>query len=80
MVPAFLDGIVVVVADVEGEANWTKARAIVFIFSGAVGIVDGGLLYCLSLPSHAAATSARQRKYAPGAVVASADGIATFWC
>lgn len=43
-----------------------KARAIVFVFSGAVGIAMG--LYCLSLP-HTPPQPSQARKYAPGAVL-----------
>jgi len=47
-------------------AELDKARAIVFVFSGAVGIAMG--LYCFSLP-HTPPQPSKARKYAPGAVV-----------
>lgn len=47
-------------------AELDQARAIVFIFSGAVGIAMG--LYCLTLP-HTPPQPSQARKYAPGAVI-----------
>ncbi len=48
------------------RAELDKARAIVFLLSGAVGLLMG--LYCFSLP-HTPPQPNKARKYAPGAVI-----------